>query len=43
MKKVGWRITNNSKKDDEYKEYDKITYQFAADDAWVETDLPIAK
>lgn len=43
MKKIGWRITNNGKKDADYKEYDKTTYQCETDDAWVETDLPIAK
>ncbi len=43
MKKIGWRITSNRKKDDEYKEYDKTIYQCEADDAWVETELPIVK
>jgi len=43
MKKVGWRITNNGKKDDEYKGYDKTTYHCEEDDAWVETELPMAK
>lgn len=41
MKKVSWRISNNGKKDDQYKEYDKTLYQCEADDAWVETELPI--
>ena len=43
MKKVSWRITSNGKQDDEYKEYDKTLYQCDSDDAWVETELPIAK
>jgi len=43
MKKVRWHITSNGKKDDEYREYDKTTYQCKADDAWVDTELPIAK
>lgn len=43
MKKVRWRITNNGKKDEEYKEYDNTTYQCEADDAWVTTELPAAK
>jgi hypothetical protein len=43
MKKIAWRITTNSQEGKELKEYDKTTYQCVADDAWVETELPIAE
>ena len=40
MKKISWRITNNGKDSNAFKEYDKTTYNCKTDDAWVETDLP---
>lgn len=43
MKKVAWRITHNGQEGKDFKEYDKTTYQCVADDAWVETELPVAK
>jgi hypothetical protein len=43
MKKIAWRITNNRKEVDEYKEYDKTNYKCEVDDAWLETEIPIAK
>jgi len=43
MKKIGWRITSNGKYGDAFKEYDKTSYKCEADDAWVETELPIEK
>jgi len=43
MKKVSWHVSNNRQKGDDYKEYDKTLYQCEKDDAWIETELPIAK
>lgn len=43
MKKTSWCISSNGKKGDDFKEYDKTTYQCKKDDAWVDTELPIEK
>jgi hypothetical protein len=41
MKKVRWEISNNFKMGDQYKEYDKTTYQCKDDDVWVTIETPI--
>jgi hypothetical protein len=41
MKKVRWEISNNFKMADQYKEYDKNTYECKADDIWVTVETPI--
>jgi hypothetical protein len=43
MKKTAWSLTNNGKQGDEFKEYDKTTYQYVADDVWATTEVPVAK
>lgn len=43
MHKIRWEITNNFKMADEFAEYDKVTYHCKADDAWVATEIPVAK
>jgi hypothetical protein len=43
MRKVRWEITNNSKVGKDFKEYDYFTYVCKDDDAWVNTETPIAK
>lgn len=40
MKKVGWQITNNQKSGNDFKEYDKNTYQCGDDDIWITTEIP---
>jgi len=42
MKKVGWSLTNNGKPGDEYKEYDKTTYQCVDDDVWVTVEISVS-
>ena len=41
MRKVRWEIANNYKMGDDYKEYDKVTYECKSDDVWVSTEIPL--
>ncbi len=41
MKKIAWRITNNGKEGEAYKEYEKNNYTCQADEVWIETEMPI--
>jgi len=43
MKRVRWEITNNFKMVDDYKEYDKVTYECKDDDVWASTEIPMAE
>ncbi len=43
MRRVRWEISNNFKMADQYKEYDKTTYECKNDDIWVTTEVPMAK
>ena len=43
MKKVRWEITNNLKTGENYKEYDKNTFQCSTDDVWVTVESPLDK
>jgi hypothetical protein len=43
MRKVRREITNNFKTGDDFREYDKLTYECKDDDIWVTTETPIAK
>ena len=40
MRKVRWQITDNQKTGEDFKEYDKVTYECRLDDIWVTTETP---
>lgn len=41
MRKVRWEITSNFKTGEDFKEYDKLTYECKDDDVWVTTEIPM--
>jgi len=43
MRKVRWEITNNFKVGNDFREYDKVTYECKDDDIWVTTEIPMAE
>ncbi|MET1033253.1 MAG: hypothetical protein ABWX94_02030 [Candidatus Saccharimonadales bacterium] len=42
MPKVRQEITNNLKSGQDFKEYDKLTYECKDDDVWLVTEIPRA-
>jgi hypothetical protein len=42
MRKVRWELTNNFKVGQDFKEYDKFTYECKNDDVWLTSETPIA-
>jgi len=43
MRKVRWETTNNFKVGNDFREYDKVTYECKDDDIWVTTEIPMAE
>ncbi len=41
MRKVRWEITNNYKVGNDFREYDKHTYECKNDDIWLTTEIPL--
>lgn len=41
MRKTSWAITNNGRGSENYKEYERLSYECQNDEVWITTEMPL--